>query len=139
MSWVQVPKVQNITPPHTPGPRPPPHACPPPLSHPQVPEVQKNSHPANKVSTIKYTLVQQLIKLGVHTLVSDMDLVYMENPFDHLFRDADIESQTDGFSTWAYGVFDGVSDKSMGWGGGGLFVKTFTCVVGVVGEQGNER
>lgn len=43
-------------------------------------------------------------------------------------RDADIEVQTDGFDDTAYGVLDGVQDPTMGWGGGGLFFKTFTCV-----------
>jgi hypothetical protein len=28
-----------------------------------------------------------------------------------------------------YGVIDGVSDPSMGWGAGGLFVRTFTTNV----------
>ena len=39
-----------------------------------------------QVSTIKYTLVKQIIQMGYNTLVTDMDLVYMKNPFDHLHK-----------------------------------------------------
>ena len=46
------------------------------------------------------------------------DWVYVQNPFNHLRRDADIEGQTDGFSEkWSHGSFGGITDKSMagGW------------------------
>ncbi len=39
-----------------------------------------------QVSTIKYTLVKQIIQLGYDTLITDMDLVYLKNPFHHLHR-----------------------------------------------------
>ena len=42
--------------------------------------------PPPRVSTIKYTLLMDLIQMGYHTLITDMDLVYMKNPFDHLHR-----------------------------------------------------
>ena len=35
---------------------------------------------------MKYTLLQIFIQLGYHTLITDMDLVYMQNPFNHLHR-----------------------------------------------------
>lgn len=67
-----------------------------------IPASQKNSHPANAVSTLKYALLKQALSLGYHVLVTDLDLVYVQNPFDHLHRDADIEAQTDGFTReWA--------------------------------------
>jgi hypothetical protein len=43
-----------------------------------------------------------------------------------MHRDADIEIQTDGFDDMSYGTIDSVSDPTMGWGGGGLYVKLFT-------------
>lgn len=54
--------------------------------------------------------------------------------FPHMFnfspssfcRDADVEIQTDGFDDTAYGAIDSVHDPSMGWGGGGLFIRLFT-------------
>lgn len=42
------------------------------------------------------------------------------------YRDGDIEVQTDGFDDTAYGLIDSVHDPSMGWGGGGLFLRIFT-------------
>ena len=47
-------------------------------------------------------------------------------PLPPLHRDADIEIQTDGFDETSYGVIDSVHDPSMGWGGGGLFLRLFT-------------
>ncbi|GAX75229.1 hypothetical protein CEUSTIGMA_g2674.t1 [Chlamydomonas eustigma] len=112
-----------------------------------IPESQKNSHPANRVSTIKYTLLKQIIQvllkqiiqMGYHTLITDMDLVYLKNPFDHIHRDSDIEIQTDGFDDMSYGVIDSVHDPSMGWGAGGLFMKLFTTNVGCVWVKSNQR
>jgi len=42
------------------------------------------------------------------------------------FRDSDVEIQTDGFDTTAYGRMGSVNDKTMGWGGGGLYMTLFT-------------
>ena len=39
-----------------------------------------------QVSTMKYTLLQIFIELGYDTLITDMDLVYFQNPFHHLHR-----------------------------------------------------
>jgi len=105
----------------------------------KVPEVQKKSHPANQVSVIKYTLLKTFLQLGYNTLISDMDLVYVQNPFDHLHRDADVEIQSDGFDETAYGLTDGIRDPSMGWGGGGLFLRTFTTNVGCMWAKSNAR
>lgn len=104
-----------------------------------IPESQKNSHPANRVSTIKYTLLKQIISLGYNTLITDMDLVYMKNPFDHLHRDSDIEIQTDGFDETSYGMIESVHDPSMGWGAGGLYIKLFTTNVGCMWVKANSR
>ncbi|KAK3261252.1 hypothetical protein CYMTET_29834 [Cymbomonas tetramitiformis] len=64
------------------------------------------------------------LQLGYNVLVADLDLVFLDNPFKSLYRDSDIEAQTDGFTAaWSYGTLDGIQDKTMGWGGGGLFSK----------------
>lgn len=44
----------------------------------EIPASLANTREANRVSTIKYTLLQQAIQLGYHTLVTDMDLVYVQ-------------------------------------------------------------
>ena len=49
-------------------------------------------------------------------LLSDVDIVYLQNPFRHLHRDCDVESMTDGFdSSTAYGFDDVTDDPAMGW------------------------
>jgi hypothetical protein len=40
----------------------------------------------------------------------------LQNPFDHLYRDHDVEGMTDGYDPpTAYGHIDGIDDPSMGW------------------------
>ena len=40
----------------------------------------------------------------------------LQNPFDHLYRDHDVEGMSDGFDRpTAYGHIDGIDDPSMGW------------------------
>ena len=44
------------------------------------------------------------------------DVVAAQNPFDHLYRDHDVEGMTDGYDPpTAYGHIDGIDDPSMGW------------------------
>ena len=96
-----------------------------------IPSTQDGTHPANRVSALKYDLLTQCVGVGVAVLITDLDLVYVQNPFEHLHRDADIEGQTDGFTEkWAHGSLGGIQDKTMGWGGGGLYAQTFTINVG---------
>lgn len=39
-----------------------------------------------------------------------------QNPFDHLYRDSDVEGMTDGFDErTAYGAIDWFDDPAMGW------------------------
>ena len=97
----------------------------------KIPSTQDGTHPANRVSTLKYDLLRKFIATGTGVLITDLDLVYVQNPFNHLHRDADIEGQTDGFTeSWAHGSLSGITDKSMGWGAGGLYAQVFTINVG---------
>ncbi|GLC37586.1 hypothetical protein PLESTB_001670700 [Pleodorina starrii] len=96
----------------------------------QIPAVQANTREANRVSSLKFSLLQTSLQLGHHTMITDMDLVYISNPFDELHRDADIESSSDGFDEMAYGSMTSIHDPTMGWGGGGLYMNTFTVNVG---------
>jgi hypothetical protein len=44
--------------------------------------------------------------IGYSVLLSDVDIVILQNPFDHLYRDSDVEGMTDGFDErTAYGAF----------------------------------
>lgn len=49
-----------------------------------------------------------------------------QNPFDHLYRDSDVEGMTDGFDErTAYGSIEGYQDASMGWSQYAQFYKHF--------------
>lgn len=49
-------------------------------------------------------------------LLSDTDIVTLQNPFNFLYRDEDIESLSDGFDApTAYGYDDVFDDPKMGW------------------------
>ena len=49
-------------------------------------------------------------------LLSDVDIVTLQNPFQFLHRDTDVEALSDGFDDrTAYGWNDGIDDPSMGW------------------------
>lgn len=62
--------------------------------------------------------------LGYSVLLSDVDIVTLQNPFENLHRDVDVEGLSDGFDERsAYGWNDGIDDPSMAggklrrWGG----------------------
>ena len=69
----------------------------------------------------------------VHDACSDVDIVTLQNPFDHLYRDSDVEGMTDGFDDQtAYGEIDGIDDASMVRGGA-------ACALQVVrGQTGSQ-
>ena len=62
----------------------------------KIPDAQQGTHPANKVSTLKYDLLRQFIATGTGVLITDLELVYVSNPFENLHRDADIEGRRTG-------------------------------------------
>ena len=39
-----------------------------------------------------------LLSVGASVLVSDIDVVYVRNPFQYLHRDSDVEGTTDGWN-----------------------------------------
>lgn len=52
---------------------------------------------SSKVSGLKFLILREFLVLGYSILLSDVDIVYLQNPFDHLYRDCNLESTTDGF------------------------------------------
>lgn len=96
-----------------------------------VPTAQQGSRGANMISTLKYGMLRQALLMDFAILVVDLDLLFLKDPFEHLYRDADVEASTDGFSSsWAGGSISSVHDPKMGWGAGGLYVQHFTLNVG---------
>ena len=68
------------------------------------------------VSALKFRILREFLQLGYSVLLSDVDIVYLQNPFDHFQRDSDVESMTDGHSNMtAYGYNDVFDEPAMGW------------------------
>lgn len=68
------------------------------------------------VSGLKFHILREFLQLGYSVLLSDVDIVYLQNPFYHLYRDSDVESMTDGHNNMtAYGYNDVFDEPSMGW------------------------
>ncbi|KNA16775.1 hypothetical protein SOVF_086110 [Spinacia oleracea] len=68
------------------------------------------------VSGLKFRILREFLQLGYSILLSDVDIIYLRNPFDHLYRDSDVESMTDGHNNaTAYGYNDVFDEPAMGW------------------------
>ncbi|CAA3024791.1 arabinosyltransferase RRA3-like [Olea europaea var. sylvestris] len=68
------------------------------------------------VSGLKFRILREFLQLGYSVLLSDVDIVFLQNPFDHLYRDSDVESMTDGHNNMtAYGYNDVFDEPAMGW------------------------
>lgn len=68
------------------------------------------------VSGLKFRILREFLQLGYSVLLSDVDIVYLQNPFAHLYRDSDVESMSDGHDNQtAYGYNDVSEDATMGW------------------------
>ncbi|KMZ61444.1 hypothetical protein ZOSMA_52G00950 [Zostera marina] len=68
------------------------------------------------VSGLKFRILREFLELGYAVLLSDVDIVYLQNPFHHLYRDSDVESMSDGYdNNTAYGYDHVLDDPSMGW------------------------
>ncbi|KAL0334761.1 UNVERIFIED_CONTAM: Arabinosyltransferase RRA2 [Sesamum radiatum] len=68
------------------------------------------------VSGLKFQILREFLQLGYSVLLSDVDIIYLQNPFNHLYRDSDVESMTDGHSNMtAYGYDDVFDEPTMGW------------------------
>ncbi len=56
---------------------------------------------------MKFTILRDFLLLGYNVLLSDVDIVTLQNPFEHLYRDSDVEGMTDGWDNGtAYGYND---------------------------------
>ena len=53
---------------------------------------------------MKFQLIREFLVLNVSVLLSDVDILTLKNPFEHLYRDEDVEALSDGFDKpTAYG------------------------------------
>ncbi|KAH0734084.1 hypothetical protein KY285_009791 [Solanum tuberosum] len=68
------------------------------------------------VSGLKFRILREFLQLGYSVLLSDVDIVYLQNPFDHLYRDSDVEVMSNGHNNMtAYGYNDVSDEADMGW------------------------
>jgi len=68
------------------------------------------------VSGLKFRVLREFLQLGYSVLLSDIDIIFFQNPFNYLYRDSDVESMSDGHNNMtAYGFNDVFDEPSMGW------------------------
>ncbi|CAK7329734.1 unnamed protein product [Dovyalis caffra] len=68
------------------------------------------------VSGLKFHILREFLQLGYSVLLSDVDIVFLQNPFHYLYRDSDVESMSDGHNNMtAYGYNDVFDEPAMGW------------------------
>ncbi|XP_051146710.1 arabinosyltransferase RRA2-like [Andrographis paniculata] len=68
------------------------------------------------VSGLKFRILREFLQLGYSVLLSDVDIVHLQNPFKYLYRDSDIESMSDGHDNeTAYGYNHVLDEPEMGW------------------------
>ncbi|CAL5229301.1 g12600 [Coccomyxa viridis] len=82
----------------------------------KVDKAQEGTGDNHAISALKFKIIQEFLELGWNVLLSDVDVVVVQDPFDHLYRDHDVEGMSDGFDdATAYGHGNGIDDQSMGW------------------------
>lgn len=70
---------------------------------------------SHKISAQKFKYVREFLTIGCSVIMSDIDVVYLQNPFLFLHRDSDVEGTTDGWDDGsAYGWMERLDDPSMG-------------------------
>lgn len=70
----------------------------------QISAAQKGVGSNHAVSGLKFKILQKFLNLGYAVLLSDVDIVTLQNPFQHLYRDSDVEGMSDGWTNeTAYG------------------------------------
>ena len=67
-------------------------------------EAQKDVGSNHAVSGLKFRILRPILEMGFAVLLSDVDIVTLQNPFGHLHRDCDVEGMSDGWdNATAYG------------------------------------
>ena len=67
-------------------------------------EAQKGVGSNHAVSGLKFRILRPILDMGFAVLLSDVDIVTLQNPFQHLHRDCDVEGMSDGWdNATAYG------------------------------------
>ena len=73
---------------------------------------------SHKISAQKFQYVREFLSTGCSVLMSDIDVVYLQNPFLFIHHDSDVEGTTDGWDDGsAYGWTERLDDPSLGAAG----------------------
>eukprot|EP00270_Netrium_digitus_P004873 TRINITY_DN1628_c0_g1_i2.p1 TRINITY_DN1628_c0_g1~~TRINITY_DN1628_c0_g1_i2.p1 ORF type:complete len:414 (+),score=116.44 TRINITY_DN1628_c0_g1_i2:93-1334(+) len=81
-----------------------------------IPDIQVGTGDNHAISGMKFHILREFLQLGYSVLLTDVDIVFVQNPFNFLHRDCDVESMTDGVDNGtAYGYNDVHDDPAMGW------------------------
>lgn len=59
----------------------------------EIAQVQQGTGSNHAVSALKFGILAEFLKLGYSVLLSDVDIVTLSDPFEHLYRDRDIEGE----------------------------------------------
>lgn len=106
----------------------------------EVHKAQEGTGENHAVSAMKFGILKPFIDLGWSVLLSDVDIAILQNPFDHLYRDSDVEGMTDGFDEQtSYGAIEGFDDPSMGWARYAQYYKHFNLNSGLFYLRANNR
>ncbi|GFH15326.1 glycosyltransferase, partial [Haematococcus lacustris] len=106
----------------------------------EVHKAQAGTGDNHAVSAMKFGILKRFVELGYAVLLSDVDISILQNPFDFLYRDSDVEGMTDGFDEpTAYGSIEGFDDPSMGWARFAQFYKHFNMNSGLFYLRANKR
>ena len=90
------------------------------------------SSPSPPPPAAKFAIIADFLELGWGVLLSDVDVLTVQDPFPFLRREHDVEGMSDGFDDrWAYGMIDGFDDPSMGWARYGQIYKRFAMNSGL--------
>ena len=80
----------------------------------QISEAQKDVGSNHAVSGLKFKILSHFLQLGYAVLLSDVDIVTLQNPFQHLYRDSDVEAMSDGWNNaTAYGTIPSYKQKAL--------------------------
>lgn len=52
---------------------------------------------SHKISAQKFKFIGSILSVGASVLVTDIDVVYIQDPFRYLYRDSDLEGTNDGW------------------------------------------
>jgi len=105
-----------------------------------IPKQHEGTGDNHSISAMKYQIILEFLQLGWDVLLSDVDIVVVQNPWDHLHRDSDVEGMSDGFDPGsAAGEVWGIDDPTMGWSRYAQGIRHLAMNSGLFFLRSNER